>query len=109
MTLTDLNPDAVQDINELVESIVHVMITGAETCIASSTGSTGRVPVPWCTPDCRSSLKERIRAERALKRRHRVENKIAYNRTKAKCRYTFNIAWRASWQKFVSSITVNKS
>ena len=47
MTLTDLNPDAVKDVNELEDGIVNVIITGAETCIPKSTGSTGRVPVPW--------------------------------------------------------------
>ena len=52
---------------------------------------------------------DRIRAERALKRIHSIETKIAYNGTKARCRYIFNIAKRSTWQNYVSTINSRTS
>ena len=104
MTETCLNADEVDDIDELVDNIGSIIMESAEVCIPTSSGTVGRVSVLWWTADCRNAIKERRRAERALKRARTVGNEIAYNRTKAKCRHVFNSARKESWRRFVSSI-----
>ena len=89
-----------QHLNLICESI----ISAAERSIPKTSGLYTKPPVPWWNEDCRLARRERIRAERALRRNHTIENKIRFQRARAVSIQTFNTARKISFQSFVQSI-----
>ena len=61
-------------------------------------------PLPWWSDECREAVTERVRSERALRRHYTIENKISYNRAKARCKYLCNQARKKSWEIFWGTI-----
>ena len=93
------------DAETLSKFITDTIIHAANSFIPKTSGRLRRPPVPWWNSQCRDAARERLRAERAMKRNHTVENKIRYNRARAKCKYICNISRKESWIKYVSSLT----
>lgn len=104
LTETDININSGNSIDEIVTLIVEKILHAAEQSIPKTSNNFKKKPVPWWSDDCKSALIERRRAERALKRHYSIENKIRYNRCRAKCRFTLNLARRLSWKEYISSI-----
>ena len=63
-------------------------------------------PVPWWSAECEKAKRERICAERTVKRNSTMFSKIRYNRSKAVCRRTFNDAKKKPREEFVSAINL---
>ena len=104
--LTTINPDTFQyhNIDQYASDITELLVTAAEISFERKSGKLGRPPVPWWTAECDNVNRERTRAERAMKKRPTVANKIRYKRARAICRQVFNRSRRYSWKGFVSSI-----
>ena len=66
-----------------------------------------RSPLPWWSDECREAVTTRVRSERALRRHYTIENKICYNRAKARCKYLCNQARKKSWEIFLGTINQN--
>ena len=102
-------PSLDQDIDELIIFLNEAITGAAEASIPMSGNNPRKTPTPWWNDECKLALRERRRAERALKRNYNIPNKIAYQRCKAICRQTFKNAMTESWKKYVSSINSNTS
>ena len=88
----------------LLDKIENTIISAADETIPKTKGVIKKPPVPWWNQVCYKAVKERQRAERALRRTYNIENKIRYNRAKARCRYVCNRAKEDSWKRYVSSL-----
>lgn len=108
-TKTDVNPAAIQNVDELVDTVENIIMNAADASIPQSSGNCRRPPVPWWSAECQRAYNDRLKAERKMKRNHTVENKIAYNRTKARCRLILNNSKKESWIQYVSSINQRAS
>ena len=112
LTETNWNIPNDMGVDEIHDTISQIIKQAAEQTIPKSTNNITKPPVPWFNNECKKALADRNKAERALKRQYTVENKIRYNRNRAKCRYVFNNAKRKCWKEYVSSInqytTLNK-
>jgi len=106
LTVTNDHPDNYESIDDAVNALELIFSHASSATIPTRTGSPKRIPVPWWTQECSEALRERKLAERAQKRRPSLENKIRYNRMKARCRYIFNTARKNSWIEYVN--TINK-
>ena len=106
-TETTNNAIEFPNINELIEYISNNLTSAANSSIPMKSNKPRKPPIPWWSEELTRLKIDRNRAERTLRRNHNIENKIAYNRTKAKLRYYSNIAKRQSWQKYLSSINQN--
>ena len=104
LTQTNIKVENFNNIDNLIATIVAIIITAATASIPTKTGGKGRPTVPWFNDDCKKAIKERRKAERNLKRRYTENNKIEYKRAKAKCRYIFQTAKKNSWKQYISSI-----
>ena len=67
-----------QDIDDLTVTLTEIIINAAEASIPVSGGNPTKTPTPWWNEECKTALRERKRAERALKRNYNLPNKIAY-------------------------------
>ena len=76
----------------------------ADATIPKTNTTSAKPPIPWWNRELANARRERNRRERALRRRYSIENKIAYNRAKAKLRFLANEARRSSWKNYVGSI-----
>lgn len=103
LTQTDIDPN-VGEIDDVVERVCEKIMRAAEESIPKTSGNLSRPPMPWWTRECADAVRARVRAERAMKRRHTEANKIRYKRAKAIARFTLNNARRKSWQEYVGSI-----
>jgi len=104
LTATDDHPDNYPNIDHTITALEHIFSHASSASIPTRAGTTKRVLVPWWTQECSDALRERKLAERAQKRNPSLENKIRYNRFKARCRYIFNAARKNSWKEYVNSI-----
>ena len=104
LTETDIIVDDNHNIDRLVEQIENVVMNAASISVPVKSGNYRRPPVPWWSEECRDAVRDRGRAERALRRHYSLENKIWYNRAKAKCKYICNKARKESWQRFLGTI-----
>ena len=106
--LTETAMDAEEySVEDLLQSIVCLIITAAEQSIPKTPETYSKPPVCYWNQDCGDALRQRNRAERALRRQHNIENKIAYNRSRAYFRYTHKTTRTTSWRKYVYSIGPN--
>ena len=80
------------------------IISAAEIAIPKSTNTVKKLPIPLFNQECKEAVKARNKTERALKQSRTIENKISYNRHKARCRYIFNNARRNCWRTYMTSI-----
>jgi hypothetical protein len=94
---------------ELISHITLSIIEAADSSIPIKSGISGRPPLPWFSDECRYVRRRRLRAERDIKRKFSIANKIAYNRSKAQNRYIIKKSRRESWQEFVGSINSRTS
>lgn len=90
-----------------VKHLNDFIIETAEKCMPTSVGNPNKIPVPWWSQECEDAKRERRRNERALKRTESIGNKIAYKRSKARCRKTFKTAQKESWKKYATGININ--
>ena len=94
----------IDDINQLTDYVTDCALAAANAAIQRKSGNMRRPPMPWWNAECERVKRERIRAERAVRRNHTVFNNIRYKRAKVLCRRTFNEAKKRNWEKFVNSI-----
>ena len=106
-TECNIRPIDYGDINALINDLETVIIQAATESIPKSKGTLKRPSLPWLNNDCKRAKRERVRAERKMKRRYSDENKTGYNRCKARCRYIQNQSRKNFWEEYVSSITQN--
>ena len=104
LTWADMEFHEEATVDEIYKVIYEKIIAAADMAIPKTSNNIVKPPVPWFNEECKRAITERNRAERALKRHYSVQNKICYNRHKAKCRYIFNCAKRECWVSYVSSI-----
>jgi hypothetical protein len=105
LTCTELELVHGTNVDELVAGVEDIIMTAAITAIPLK-GKSNNIPVPWFNEDCKVAKRERLRAQRALKRKYNVHNKIAFNRCRARSRYTYKEAQKSFWRKYIS--TINK-
>ena len=98
-----------ETIEEKLADIERVIIDGASASMKESSGRRGKPSVPWWNDKCEEAIRARKQALRALRRNHNIVNKIAYNRTRAKCRNIMNQARKDCWEKYVSTINTRTS
>ena len=104
LTKTDANGDNFPSTAELVDFIVEVLINAANQSIPKTSTKIKKPPVPWYNNEIATAQQARNRAERALRHQYSIENKISYNRAKARCRYQIKKAKQESWRNYLSSI-----
>jgi ribonuclease HI len=103
--LSDADMDVPLGVNiSAFVTVVEDSIMNAATAAIPLKGNCSKIPVPWFNEDCKVAKRERLRAQRALRRNHTVFNKIAFHRNRARCRYTYKKESKANWQKHLSSI-----
>ena len=104
MTNTTLNPQN-GTIEDLSGYITEKIITAAEATIPKTSSDYKKPPIVWWTAECKIARRDKVRAERAV-RRHRgdINYKIAYNRAKAIATRTYKQARQNSWKTYVNSI-----
>ena len=108
--LTELGIDTLpQAIPDLLTTITTVLIDAAHHCMPCTSHNYSKPPVPWWNDACKTARLQRVRAERALRRHHTLEHRIAYNRARSHMRYIINCARRDSWHTFISSINQDLS
>jgi hypothetical protein len=59
----------------------------------------------WMTPELRSLVRQRRKAERHMKRTPTQDNIIVYKKIKAQTRYQLKQARKKAWEEYVSTIT----
>lgn len=109
LTEPDVVPEILENVDDTVASIENLILGAADASIPMSSGTHKRPPVPWWSGEIRTAKLRRLRAERTVKRQHTMDNKIAYKRAKAKCRYLIKNSQKISWQNYVSSINSRTS
>ena len=87
-----------------MQNINDSIINAAEIAIPKSTNTVKKPSIPWFNQECKEAVIARNRAERTLKQSRTIENKISYDRHKARCRYIFNYARRNCWRTYITSI-----
>ena len=106
-TRTEIRSENFDEIDSLTEYITKTIINSANTAIPFKSRKPRKPPIPWWNEELTTLKRNRNIAERALRRNNNIENKIAYNRSKARLRYHCNIARRQSWHEFLNSINQN--
>lgn len=105
LTSTDLDPDSFTTIDGFVDTLIGLILTAASASIPLCRSQQRDNPLPWWSEDLDAAKSACLCAERKLKRRYSIVNKIAYNRTKAKLKYLCRQAQRSYWIGFISSLT----
>lgn len=109
LTETNINIDEVGNVDEAVSAVKEVICGAANASIPKKSTNFKKPPVPWWNDKVAEARNHRRRAERTLRRRFSIENKIAYNRARAKSRYIMNKSKKETWQKYISSINQHTS
>ena len=103
MTETDIIVEEVS-VDELTASITTAIMEAATASIPKTSGRMRRSPVPWWCLDCDEAIRERTRAEQAMKRNNSDTTQTRYNRVKAKCKLIFDKCRKSSWHTYLTSI-----
>jgi hypothetical protein len=109
LTNTSTDADDFPCIDDLITHITLSIIEAADAAIPIKSGIRGRPPITWFTDECRDIRRQTLRAERAIKRKFSIVNKIAYNRAKARNIYVIKQSRKESWHSFVGSINSKTS
>lgn len=102
--LTETLPPYEPSIDGLLDQIETKIIQAADHAIPTTSPNPSKPPVPWWNTEIRDAIRNRKRAERSLRRNYTLQNKIAYNRFRAKAKYLCDKSREASWNRYVSSI-----
>ena len=102
LTKTEVTPG--DGIDDLLSFIENKIIQAADNAIPTTSPNPTRPPIPWWNEEIKLAIRNRKRAERALRRNFSTENKIAYKMNRAKVKYLCNNARENSWRQYLSSI-----
>ena len=104
LTITNVKAHEAANVDELIGTIEAQIVSAAAASMPLKSGIRAKPPVPWFNREVALARKERIRAQRAVRRNPTIANKIAYSRLKAKCKYIQLQAQRTSWKEYITSI-----
>jgi hypothetical protein len=96
-------------VEEVTALITETIITAAIETIPRTSGKLGRPPVPWWNNECDDAKRERVRAERAMKRNNTDHSRTRYSRARAKCKVVYDRSYKTSWRNMLSSINSRTS
>jgi ribonuclease HI len=105
LSSADMNIPLGVDISAFVTVVEDTIMNAASAAIPLK-GNNTKIPVPWFSEDCKVAKRERLRTQRALRRVNTIFNKIAFHRSRARCRYTYKTESKNNWRKHLS--TINK-
>lgn len=94
-----------QSISECLASIERLLLLAADHSIPKTSGRPRKHRLPWWNRECRNAAIDRKRALRLYQRHRSIENKISYNRARARTREIQNEAREHSWKTYVSTLT----
>ena len=108
--LTCVNSEGNYDDAEVfAEEVTGILQKAANESIPRRSGKIARPPVPWWYQECAVAKRERLRAERAMKRNNTPETRTRYSRARAVCKRLFDKCRRESWKRYLSSINARTS
>ena len=90
LTEMNVNINEIEDVDAAIDVIKDILLNAANESIPMKSTHFRKPPVPWWNNDVADARRDRRRAERTLRRNFSIENKIAYNRARAKSRYIMN-------------------
>ena len=93
-----------QSVDELLQYITDTITTAANITIPRTNKQNHKPGIPWYNEACKDARRQKIQAERTLRRNYNVVNLIAYKRTKARCRFICRTERKDSWKRYISSI-----
>ena len=108
ITSTNMIINDHDNINDIVTMMEDMIMNAAYVAIPMK-GNNDKIPVPWFNDDCKIAKRERLRAQRALRRNYNLMNKINFQRCRARCRYIFKQAQSQSWRTHLSKINQHTS
>lgn len=104
LTLTDPNQQSAT-IDIFTETVTNILMEAARESIPCTSGRLSRPPVPWWNSRCDDAKRNRVRAERAMKRSNNNNNtRTRYSRARAICKVVFDDSKRESWKSYISGI-----
>lgn len=93
------------DVDSRVQNVTQSIIQAAEKAVPLTSSKPRRIPVPWWNEECSEAVRMRKRALRIFSKRPTTENLEAFRKLRAKARQTIKQAQRASWIRYISTIT----
>ncbi|GBO08910.1 putative RNA-directed DNA polymerase from transposon X-element, partial [Araneus ventricosus] len=106
-SLSNINSDTIKSssIEQALSYIVNTIIEAADNSIPKTLGKRRKQSKPWWNADCRQAYKKQRKAWNIFRRYPTTENFINFKKTRAESRRIQRRSRRASWRKFISSIT----
>lgn len=91
-------------VDDIIGYITTIVTTAAQETIPKKPTKYRKPPIPWWSSELSALRRERNASERNLRRNPTIENRIAYNRNKARFRYHTKQQKVRTWQQYISSI-----
>ncbi|GBN98260.1 hypothetical protein AVEN_43839-1 [Araneus ventricosus] len=104
---TNINSDTIKSssIEQALSYIVNTIIEAADNSIPKTLGKPRKQSKPWWNADCKQAYKKQRKAWNIFRRYPTTKNFINFKKTRAESRRIQRRSRRASWRKFISSIT----
>jgi hypothetical protein len=93
------------DVDSVLDHFTNSVLQATAMNIPRSSIRPRRVPVPWCTDECRHAIRARQRELKQFQIHAIQENLVSFKRLRAAARRTIRSAKRRSWVAYVSSLS----
>ena len=93
------------NIEELNSAITRSIITAAENTI-SRTKNVGKRPIPWWNSDCQRAVRRKKAAFLKMKRTFKIDDVLAFKKSRSECRRTILNAKRRCWEAYCSTMDI---
>ncbi|GBN74711.1 putative RNA-directed DNA polymerase from transposon X-element [Araneus ventricosus] len=106
-SLSNINSETIKSssIEQAPSYIVNTIIEAADNSIPKILEKRRKQSKPWWNADCKQAYKKQRKAWNIFRRYPTTENFINFKKTRAESRRIQRRSRRASWRKFISSIT----